>query len=207
MDDLESRLEALETEAKALFSQHQTVALHFSGGKDSLACPHLLRPYWDKITVTWGNSGAAFPETIAQMAAVRALVPHLLEVSANVLAQNTLMGLSADVVPIRQTALGRSVQPEGSTGQLVQSHLDCCIANIVLPIHQAMANLEATLVIRGQRRSESRRAPIRSGHQENGVTYWFPIETWTDDQVFDYLRKQAVEIPKHYQYTKVSLDC
>ena len=47
-----------------LFNRHKKAVLSFSGGKDSLACLHLCRPYRDKLTVAWVNTGAAFPHIV-----------------------------------------------------------------------------------------------------------------------------------------------
>lgn len=44
---------------KHIIDRHERVVLFFSGGKDSLTCLLLLRPYWDRLTVCWINTGAA----------------------------------------------------------------------------------------------------------------------------------------------------
>jgi phosphoadenosine phosphosulfate reductase len=61
-----------------------------------------------------------------------------------------------------------------------------------------------TLVIRGQRNAEARKSPIRNGHVEDGVSYWFPIEEWTDAQVRSFLGDR---LPAHYALFDSSLDC
>lgn len=179
--------------------------LQFSGGKDSLACLYLLRAYWEFLTVMWCNPGAAFPETIEQMSRIREMVPHFIEVKGNQPEYIELMGLPADIVPVRNTAVGKMVHP--GDGVLLQSYLDCCAASFWLPIQQAVLELGATLVIRGQRKAEARRAPISSGYTDNGIQIRFPIEDWSDQQVFDFLRRKGVELPKHYEYTEKSLEC
>ena len=37
-------------------------ALQFSGGKDSLACIHLMRSHWDTLTVYHVDTGDLLPE-------------------------------------------------------------------------------------------------------------------------------------------------
>jgi len=180
-------------------------ALQVSGGKDSLACLYLLRPHWDALTVMWCNSGAAFPETIEQMDRIRAMVPHFLEVKGNQPAHVELMGLPADVVPVRNTAVGKEIQPNDDV--LLQSSFDCCAASRWFPTHKAVIDLGATLIIRGQRKAEARRADITSGYTESGITVCLPIEDWSDQQVFDFLRRKGVEIPNYYEYTNKALDC
>lgn len=186
------------------FAGHDKVVLQVSGGKDSIACLYLLRDYWPRLTVMWTNTGAALPETVAMMAAIRDTVPHFLEVKSDQPAQVAEYGLPVDVLPIKCTRFGRGIQPNDEPK--LQGSLECCAANIWVPMHKATAELGATLIIRGQRKSEARRAPFDSGFQAGGITVWFPIEDWTEDQVWAYLRSQGVDI-EHYRYTQTSLDC
>lgn len=181
--------------------------LQFSGGKDSLACLYLLRPHWEEVTVLWVNTGAAYPETLEQMRRVRQMVPHFLEVKSDQPANIARCGHPADVVPIRSTHYGRWATQTKTDAPFLQSYLDCCNANIWKPMQDATMALGATLVIRGQRNSDDRKSPIRSGHQENGVTYWFPLEDWTEQRVREYLASQDVPLPTHYDYVNSSLDC
>jgi 3'-phosphoadenosine 5'-phosphosulfate sulfotransferase (PAPS reductase)/FAD synthetase len=68
--------------------------LQFSGGKDSLACLLLLRPWWDRLTVMWVNTGAAFPETLELMEAVRSRVANssLMSATMAVISRRVLSG-------------------------------------------------------------------------------------------------------------------
>ncbi len=50
--------------ARAMMEGHERIALECSGGRDSLALVHLLRPELDRITVFWLNTGAAIPQTV-----------------------------------------------------------------------------------------------------------------------------------------------
>lgn len=184
---------------------HEKAVLQFSGGKDSLACLTLLRPWLDRITVLWCNSGDAFPETIAQMAAIREQVPHFLEVVADAPAQIAEAGWPADIVPTTLTAEGRML--DGHARPLMQHYTACCAANLWRPMHAATIELGATLVIRGQRNSEPRKSPIRSGFTHEGIEYWFPLQEWTETRVFEFLREHEIHIPEHYQHTGTSLDC
>ncbi len=180
------------------------MVLEFSGGKDSLACLYLLRYEWPRLTVLWVNTGAAYPETIEQMRKVREMVPHFLEVKSDQPSQIEANGLPADVVPIRSTVLGQRIHGPST---LMQSFLGCCHDNLWKPAQDAIKALGATVVIRGQRNTDSRKSPIRSGHIEDGVKYLFPIQDWTEKQVRDYLTSQGVELPPHYAYFNSSLDC
>lgn len=191
------------TIAEAL-QAHKSV-LQISGGKDSLACLYLLRPYWDLLTVAWLNTGAAFPETVEQMAEIREMVPHFMEVKADQPEHIRGNGFPVDVVPIRNTKIGKLVQPNDSP--LLQPSMECCAANLWVPMQKAMQAFGAQLLIRGQRADEARGAPITNGYTEGGMVVWFPIEHWTEQRVFDYLKAEGVKISSHYEYTEKSLDC
>ena len=189
-----------------MIEAHDKAVLHFSGGKDSLACLYLLRPYWDRLTVMWCNTGDAFPETHRQMERISAMVPHFVEVAGDLPNQQEECGPPADLLPVWNSVYGRAVD-EGHSPFRVQDPLSCCSANIWQPVAEATKLLGFTLVIRGQRSAESRKGLIRSGHVEAGVRYWFPIEDWTSTDVMAYLKEEGVELPLHYQYVDSSLDC
>ena len=50
-----------------IIERHERIALQVSGGRDSIACLYLMRPYWDRVTVYWLDTGAAYPETVSLM--------------------------------------------------------------------------------------------------------------------------------------------
>jgi 3'-phosphoadenosine 5'-phosphosulfate sulfotransferase (PAPS reductase)/FAD synthetase len=70
-----------------------------------------------------------------------------------------------------------------------------------------MIDLGITTVYRGQRNGEDYKSPIRDGQSADGITYRFPLQDWTEAEVWRYLRQQGVEIPEHYGATRKSLDC
>jgi phosphoadenosine phosphosulfate reductase len=177
--------------------------LQFSGGKDSVACLYLLRPRWSEIVVVWINTGMAFPETLAQMEEIKGLVPHFHEVKST---QNIEMdGYPADIVPIAATALGRAM--EGDKSIKFQSRYSCCAAALWRPMNEAMKALGAKVVIRGQKNADRLSSPIRSGTVFEGIEYQFPLEHWTDADVYAYLREQKVKLPENYPRMNTGLDC
>jgi phosphoadenosine phosphosulfate reductase len=70
-----------------------------------------------------------------------------------------------------------------------------------------MRRLGVTGIIRGQRSDEGHRAPIVSGHIENGIEYHLPIQSWKDNEVIDYLRSKDVVIDERLSMAHSSLDC
>lgn len=188
-----------------IISKHKKIALQLSGGKDSLACLYIMRPYWDRLTVYWLNTGAAFPETIEQMKAIRELVPHFVEVAGRqpeVIAQ---FGLPSDIVPINSTPVGLVATGGGRT--LIQDRYSCCLRSLMLPMHERMVQDGITLVIRGQKDSDRMKAPIKSGDVHDGIEYLLPVQSWSDDDVLSYLKGQGVELPRFYETLRSSPDC
>jgi phosphoadenosine phosphosulfate reductase len=178
--------------------------LQFGGGKDSLACLHLLKPRWDDILVVWVNTGAAFPEVIELMDEVRSIVPHFHEVKSDVLSDIERNGIPVDVLPVMHTQFNRTIN---STGPLMRPWVNCCGKNMWEPLQKAMDEIKPKTIIRGQRLTESYKSAVRHGDVINGIRYEMPIQDWTETMVFDYLRDNGIEIPHYYDYTGTSLDC
>jgi len=185
------------------FDRHEKVALMFSGGKDSIACLHLIKNYLDKTTVVWVNTGASFPEIEALMEETRQQVPHFLEIKTNQPESIKSKGYPVDVVPVNYTVLGQSVT--SIKDFKVRSYFECCAENFWLPCDAEVRKLGITGVIRGQRQSESHRAPVKSGYVENGIEYNFPIESWSDSEVIDYLKSKDVVIDERLSMAHSSL--
>lgn len=177
--------------------------LQFSGGKDSLACLYLLEPEWDDLTVAWVNTGAAFPETLKQMDEIKALVPHFVEIQSQQSIEHN--GYPVDVLPIASTDVGQ--QFAGVHGRMFQSRYACCGSALWGPTQRAMKQLDATVIIRGQKRVDQRKSNIESGTVIDGVRYEFPLQMWTDQDVLHYLVSRGIELPANYATMKTGLDC
>lgn len=187
---------------ETILERHDRCVLQFSGGKDSLACLYLLQPWWGKITVAWVNTGDAFPETIEQMAGIRAMVPNFMEIVSNQPANVTEWGWPVEALPMTRTPFGRLL--DGHSHPLMQPYFNCCNANIWTPLQQAMVDLHATLLIRGTRLADARKTTVRSGTVMEGMEVLHPIEDWSSEQVKDFLGDR---LPAHYRDTDTSLDC
>lgn len=182
--------------------RHQRIALQLSGGKDSLACFYLLRPYWDKLTVYWVNTGAAFSE-VCNVVGKIANIATLIEIKTDQAANISIHGYPVDVLPIRAHA---SIQPLSGDRLKMQGFMQCCYENVMRPMQERMVADGITLIIRGQRNDESHKSTIKSGYVSHGTEYYFPIESWTSIEVLQYLREIG-ELPEYYNHVDSSLDC
>jgi phosphoadenosine phosphosulfate reductase len=179
-------------------------ALAFSGGKDSWACLWLSQAQLPEITVLWVNTGKNYPETLELVEQAKTLCPNFIEIASNRAFQNEVNGIPADVVPIRWTRLGQSFS--GKKPVTIQPYLNCCYENISHPLNNRVQELGITHLITGQRNTETHKGAMRHGQVINGVTHLHPIETWTDLELFTYLRTKMV-IPEHFKIKHSSLDC
>jgi 3'-phosphoadenosine 5'-phosphosulfate sulfotransferase (PAPS reductase)/FAD synthetase len=177
--------------------------LQFSGGKDSLALLYLMEDEWDDLMVMWCNPGAPHASTLALMDKVRRMVPHFIEVKGTQPLFLANVGYPSDIVPVSATIVGRAV--EHTKGDVFVSAYDCCRVNLWQPMHAATKLLGGKHVYRGQKNADGRKSPARDGFVEDGITYHFPLERWSDQDVRDFLGDR---LPHHYTAgEKTSRDC
>jgi 3'-phosphoadenosine 5'-phosphosulfate sulfotransferase (PAPS reductase)/FAD synthetase len=176
-------------------------ALAFSGGKDSMACLHLMRDSLD--CAIYVNTGYAYPETLALVDYAETIIPvHV--VNSDRRGQNDREGIPADVVPIDWTNLGQQIT--GRKAVTVQSYLGCCYENVSAPLIAKARELGVTELVYGQRSQENHKSPARNGDIVQGIIRLHPIEDWTADEVFDYLLTK-MDVPLHFTIEHSSLDC
>lgn len=187
-----------------MLSEGDLAAIQFSGGKDSLACVFLAREWWDQTIVVWVNPGAAIQDTLDTIEKVRGLVPNFVEIKTDQPGWIDKYGYPSDVVPVKNTMWGHYLEPHD--GIKIQPWTDCCMNNLWRPMDEAIKSLGVNVVIRGQKKADKKHAKFKSGSIVDGIKYVFPLEYWTNEDVFAYLKKEAW-IPEHYKQTKMSLDC
>lgn len=187
-------------------ARHDRIALQLSGGRDSIACLYLLRPWLDRITVYWLNTGAAFPETVALMAQLRAWIPHFVEIEADQPKHIDTFGYPSDIVPTSSTPVGRLVAGVERAPALQDRYM-CCINVMMLPMQKQMTADGITLIIRGQKNADKLKAPSRSGMREYGAELLFPVEHWTAREVMEYLQREGAPIPRFYEMLDSAPDC
>lgn len=135
---------------------------------------------------------------------IKQLCPNFVEVQSDQPEQIRQNGFPVDIVPIRNL---RGFEGElGEDRPRMQSFMQCCVNNIMAPLHEATLGLGATLIIRGQKDADSLKGKLRSGDVVDGVEYWYPIQDWTDAETIEYVWKLGY-LPEHYDYANTSLDC
>lgn len=176
-------------------------ALACSGGKDSLACFHLMRTKLD--CAIYVDTGYAYEETQTMIDYIERFLP-VHRVYADRAGQNAQCGIPADIVPIDWTVLGQAIS--GAKAFSIQSFLQCCWDNISAPLFSAAHRLGVTHLVMGQRLDEERKGTSRHGDILHGMTRLYPIEHWTTAQVLSYLRARMT-VPTHFAFEHTSLDC
>ena len=187
---------------KDIIDRHERIALQVSGGRDSIACLFLMRPYWDRVTVYWLDTGAAYPETESTMEQIRAMVPNFVRVQGQQPEVIEQFGLPTDILPVSATPMGVS-----NGGIPMQDRYSCCLRSIMLPLHKRMIEDGITLIIRGQKNADRLKSIVRSGETHDGIEYLFPIEEWDTKRVMAYLIEQGAPIPRFYEMLNGTPDC
>lgn len=187
------------------FARHENVAFEFSGGKDSTAALYLLRDYWPRMTVFW-CAADPLPELREYVHSVARDLPRFVEVPGQLELAVEEHGLPTDLVPFDCTPIAHGVG--AGSGVLLQDRYSCCYRSIMLPAHTAVKESGATLLIRGQKSGDDIKGPLRSGDVVDGLEMLYPIERWTDANVFAYLELCGIPIPRYYREGLMhSFDC
>lgn len=188
-----------------VLARHKKIGLQLSGGRDSIACLYLMRPWLDRVTVYWCNTGAAYPETLEIIEQLRGLTPHFVEIVGNQPAVIEQFGIPSDIVPATRTPIG--IIGSNSGAALIQDRYSCCARAIMLPLHERMLADGVTLLIRGQKNSDHLKAPMRSGGVDGRFEYLFPLEDWSAEQVDTFLKDQGAPRARFYEVMDSTPDC
>jgi len=185
-------------------ARHERIALSFSGGKDSLACVHLLRDYLDAITIYHVDTGDLLPEMRDSVARVAAFAPRFVYIETDVADWIARHGLPTDLLPYAAHPVGYGY---GQARTPLVPRYDCCWHNLMFPLFERVKTDGNTMLIRGTKRADSTRLPAYDGEIHHGIELYYPIETWSHRQVFDFLEDQGVPIPRVYENAVNSPEC
>jgi 3'-phosphoadenosine 5'-phosphosulfate sulfotransferase (PAPS reductase)/FAD synthetase len=180
------------------------IALQFSGGKDSLALVHLLRPHWDRLTLYHVDTGDLLPEVREIVDSVEAMVPSFIRIERDSRGWMERFGLPSDLVPTNCTPAGVMI---GIGHRRIVDRFDCCASNIMAPMHERMVADGVKLVTRGTKRADFPRLPAPDGPTGMGYDLWQPLLEWSDADVFSYLREVGAPICRVYENGVQSPEC
>lgn len=178
----------------SILAPHKNIALQFSGGKDSLAVAHMLRDYWHRLTFYHVDAGDLLPEVREIVDGMERQVPRFVRIASDSRAWAAINGQPSDLIPYTGTAPGMLMG--GKTR--ISGRYDCCGHNLWVPMHARMVADGITLVIRGTKRCDMARLPATTGDNSMGYELWLPIEDWSHDDVFAYLREVGAPICRIY---------
>jgi len=191
-----------------MLGAHKHAVLQFSGGKDSTVLMYLARPWLDRITVLFADTGATFPhlvrhieETCARLGAKLVTVRP----KVDVIQHTRDHGLPADVVPVEASEGARFFLNPPPT-EILQPYTQCCGAMLWEPMLRYTRLNDVDLVLRGSKASD-RRVGVGPEVEVEGITYKSPLWDWSDDDVYAYLAEHGAELPSHYKFINDSLDC
>ncbi len=169
-----------------------------------MACLYLLRAHLDRITVYWVNAGDELPETAEIIEACKAFIPHFVEIKADSVTWRVENGVPSDLVPTSGSSIGMTI---GLGTLRISDRFSCCSENLMRPMHTRMKEDGITLIIRGQKRCDMPNVPFVSGQSADGFEFFYPIEEWTNHDVFDYLRTVGAPIHPIYEYGEQGANC
>ena len=184
--------------------RHTKIAFSFSGGKDSTAVLHMLRHHLHRITTYHCDTGDLLPEMREHVASYEPLIPNLVRVNTNVAAWNVEHGLPTDLLPHSQDRVGRMM---GEHRIKLTSRYDCCVSNLMDPLWQRVKADGNTLLIRGSKAADMKRLPMRSGEVQDGIELFYPLQSWSHDDVFGYLREYGIQLPRLYHFMTNAPEC
>lgn len=185
-------------------SRHKNICLSFSGGKDSFACVYLFRPLSDRIKIYHMDTGDLLPEMMDIVEHVKSFWPNFVHIKLDIFERIKANGMPSDLIPHSMHPLGHRME-EAKTPLV--SRYDCCFQNRMWPIYERIKADGNTLVIRGTRRSDMNRFPAESGSNLDGVEILLPIQDWSTEDVFAYLRSVDAPICRFYEHSPSSPDC
>ena len=187
-----------------IFKKHKKVLFLCSSGKDSVATYHYLKPYHNKLTVGWINTGDLAPEVEKYMMDLAAKTPNFIVAKSNSKKWIEKNGYPSVLIPTHNTVLGQHVY--GKQPNTIASSARCCQANIWAPIRNLVAHTKATAVLTGQKECDSAKDPRPNGTWIEGAQFFYPINDWTDDDVRSWLKKCGETDPR-FDLEDSSVDC
>jgi phosphoadenosine phosphosulfate reductase len=175
------------------------IALAFSGGKDSIVLLDLCRPYREKMTVVWVDTGFAFPHIREHiLAATRGF--RFCVIKHDVVARWFKEGLPTELLPIDHWN-GASTKPKSPR---LQSWKSCCWQRIAGNADLLVAK-GFNCLLTGQRKGDGHTA---AKFQQVGRLFIpAPLWDWGDIHIQEYLKFRDLKLADHADKASSSMEC
>lgn len=186
--ELSQLIATAKNEIDVLLKEYGKTILLFSGGKDSLVIYDLCKNQ-DNITAMWVNTGSLLPH-------MRKFIQRydVVEVTSDKARQNKEYGIPVSLWD------GQIQTPK------LQDWRVCCGSNRTQPKNDYIKKSGVKLVIHGQRELDE--IPIgKKRKNSDGVLHYSPIWAWQDNDVYEYLKLNNIELPEQYDYIDSSFEC
>lgn len=194
-DNIEHGVMVLVKTDRAHRFRDRRVALQFSGGKDSLACLYMLRPFLKQMTVYYLDTGDTLPETDEIVRTTAEWIPNFVEVKSDVRSWRAEHGMPSDLVPATSHTIGMMY---GMSETRISNRFDCCLNNLMLPLQRQVQADGIDLLIRGTKLADTGKLPAEGW--VDGVEIWLPVRDFTHDEVFGLLRDVGAPISPVYEF-------
>lgn len=156
--------------------------LQVSGGKDSMALAYFLEAFWPMLTIVWVDTGDAPPRAEQWL-------------------MDTFGGME-NFFRIQTDSKGHRMAVGNPTPV---TWLGCCSENMYLPMNDFVKWGGYRQVMRGTKACDPHVHGVFPGDVVDGVLYTFPLWSWTDDDVEEYLGDR---LPEQYRQGAVGMpDC
>ncbi|WP_232474688.1 phosphoadenosine phosphosulfate reductase family protein [Neoroseomonas rubea] len=184
--------DAITAAMAAHLSEHDRVALSYSGGAESGLLLHLFRPFRDRFVALWVNPGALPHE--AEHVRRQAAGGPFVELLSDREAAWRQYGLPSLLPPSRLLGLPWDDAPP--TGQRIAPNQICCAMVRSQPAHDWLGANAFTLHVHGQRRGEG--TGLFSPLALRPYASWGPLAGWTRAEVMRRVGVHAVPLPAQY---------
>lgn len=185
------------------------IILEYSGGKDSRAVLELLIPVSKKVVVYFLNTGYMFPHVLENI--YRTCEQYkfdLVEISPprDILDYQAEFGIPSDMLSSwNNFKIWKYLHHQPPV--MLQDAMECCYVNIMRPLHEAVVASGIKQVWRGSKITDSKVGVPHGYVDEFGIKYMQPLWTWTDAEVFAFLKSRNVDVLEHYLTVSDSTQC
>lgn len=188
----------------------RTVAMTYSGGRDSTVLLHAVAPLLARIVVIHVATGAALPEDAERIDIALESAPAVLRMRSDQADDIARNGCPSDIAPVM--ACAQAIASGAAPGPIpIQSTFSCCARNLWGPMQSAIIALRPAMLITGTRASEPLRSPCQPDTIDpiTGAMHVAPLWDWTDEDIAETVRMRHLPVSPIYDLRPdgASVDC